>query len=169
MKDKHPKEYTYGERLALVNAGLMAPEDLGILPTPGDKTEATEGGVEIKPATPEELAKKPELGDYVVFQAALVPLMLRGEWARLDYKQEHPLDPKLEGFNKETWMEEHKDEHVIQAKFQCGTASGTIEGKFSDKILGLTNLLNAAAEQIKKFYEQEKNPEKEAVADSIST
>lgn len=165
MKDEHPKEYTYGEKLALVNNGLMSPEDLGILPTPGDKTEATEGGVEIKPATPEELAKKPELGDYIVAQGAVVPLRLRGQWAMMEYKDKHPLDTKLTNFNMATWMDEHKDEHLVQLKFQCGTASGWIEGKFSDKVLGLANLLDACAKQIREFYE--KNPGKKTVADSV--
>ncbi len=165
--DPNPKNYTYGEKLALVNNGLLAPEDLGVLPTSGDKTEATEGGVEIKPATPEELQKKPELGDYIVLQAAVVPLRLRGQWALMDYKQQHPLDTKLTNFNMATWMDEHENEHLIQAKFQCGTASGAVEGTFSDKVLGLTNLLNAAAEQIKAFYE--KNSDKKTVANSVST
>jgi hypothetical protein len=151
--DPHPNEYTFAEKLAAVNAGVMAPEDLGVLPTPGDASEATAGGVEIKPATPEELAKKPETGDYIVFQAAVVPPDLRSEWARLDAKAENKILPFA--FDKEAWKKAHEAEHLIQAKFQCGTASGAIEGKFSDKILGLCNLLDAASKQLREFYANE--------------
>jgi len=153
--DPHPNEYTFAEKLAAVNAGVMAPEDLGVLPTPGDASEATAGGLEIKPATPEELAKKPETGDYIVFQAAVVPLDLRATWSELDAKATNKILPFT--FDKEAWKDAHKHEHVIQAKFQCGTASGAIEGKFSDKVLGLCNLLDAASKQIREFYANEKS------------
>ena len=163
MKDeKNPNEYTYAEKLAAVNAGLMDPAELGVIPTPGDQADSTAGGVEIKPATPEELAKKPETGDYIVFQAAVMPPDLLAEWARIEAKKESKILPFK--FDKEQWKEEHKHEHRIQARFQCGTAAGTIEGTFSDKVLGLCNLLDAAAKQIREFYENEKNTKAEVVA-----
>jgi len=167
MKDKNPTEYTFDEKLALVNNGLMAPEDLGVLPASGEASEATAGGAEIKPATSEELAKKPELGKYVVVQAAVIPLELRAEWAKLDAKRESKIVPFK--FDKEAWIEEHKGEYISQAKFQCGTAAGVVEGKFSDPILGLCNLLDAVAKQIREFYENEKNTKSKTVANPIHT
>lgn len=165
MKDPNPNEYTYGEKLAAVNAGLMDPAELGVLPTPGDRAENTAGGVEIKPATPEELSQRPKTGDYVVVQAAVMPPDLLAEWARLDAQKESKILPFK--FDKEAWKEEHKHEHRIQAKFQCGTAAGAVEGKFTDKVLGLCNLLDAVSKQIREFYENEKNTKSETVADSI--
>lgn len=147
--DPHPKEYTYAERLALVQKGLMSPTDLGIVPVAAEADEATAGGEIIEPEF--DPNKKPELGDFIVFQASVVPPDLRAEWAMLDAKAKNKILPF--NFDKEAWKQEHKNEHQVQCKAQCGTASMMVEGMFSDKILGLCNMLDAAAKQFREFYE----------------
>jgi hypothetical protein len=154
--DPHPTKYTYAEKLALIQKGLMAPEDLGIVPTAAEASEATAGGEIIDPEF--DPNKKPELGDFIVFQASEVPPDLRAEWARLDAKAKTKIVPFE--FDKEAWKKEHENEHQVQCKAQCGTASMMVEGMFSDKILGLCNMLDAAAKQFREFYAHEQGETK---------
>jgi hypothetical protein len=137
------KEFTYEEKLALVSQGLMDPKEIGVTPVVGENTDQAT----IDKTLPDP-KKKPELGKYVVFQAAEVPLDLRAEWARMD--------TKILPFDKEEWKQQHKDEHILQAKCQCGTAAFNIENKVTDVVLGLCNLLEGAAAHIREFYETTK-------------
>lgn len=129
--------YTYGEKLALVAQELMDPKEIGL-------ASAEEAKLRILGDPKPEI----KLGNFVTFEASVVPLTIRAEWARQE--------AKIVPFDTEAWMAEHKKEFRIQARLRCGTAFGLFDQTFSEPIAGLIAMMeNAVARLREKLAEEQ--------------
>jgi hypothetical protein len=152
MSDKYDdsKEggYSYVEKLALVSQGMMDPHEIGM-------TSADDAIYEItglKPAPPQQF-----LGDWVTFEASVIPLEVRAKWARQELKVVPP--------NKEQWEAEWRNEHKNEFQIECRLRSGSVyviaQQTFTEPILGFAEMLRRMPDLLLARYEQIKkeNPE----------
>lgn len=137
--------FTKEEKLALVAAGAMAPEEVGL-------ASAEDAQLALQP----EAEKEVKFGDAVEFAASVVPLALRAQWA-LD--ETHII---LAGTDKDDWLEkwiaEHKNDFMIQGQMHCGTALARFQRNYKDPILGLAQMLHLCGEMLEKKYLGEEVP-----------
>lgn len=140
--DKDKGGYDYAEKLRLVAAGQMDPTEIGLPPEEAGQKAALN-----------ELDDKPKvmkLGDFVTFEASVVPPQLRAHWARQDLKIQ-PDNPK--GWESD-WCEQHKDEHAIQGLLHSGALAAKIGQLFKDPILGFVTMLRQSADILEQKYNE---------------
>lgn len=139
--------YSYLEKLALVSKGQMNPKEIGM-------ASADDAIYEITGTK----APLPFLGDWITFEASVVPLGVRSQWARQDLKIIPPNPAEWEA----EWREAHKTEFHVQAILKSGSVAANVDQKFTDPILGFAEMLRRAADLLVVRYEQIKNenPEK---------
>jgi hypothetical protein len=152
MSDKYDDSqkggYSYSEKLALVSKGLMDPHEIGM-------TSQDDAIYEITGLKPPP--KVGFLGDWVTFEASVVPLEVRSKWARAEQKVIPP-DPKMW---EAEWRQEHQKEHQIQGILRSGNVQARVDQIFTDPILGFAELLRRVSDMLLVRYEQLKkeNPE----------
>lgn len=151
MSDKYDDTetggYSYLEKLAMTAKGLLDPKEIGM-------ASADEAIFEITGGKP----PSPFLGDWVTFEASVVPLAVRSKWARQDIKviPTNPAEWEAE------WREAHKHEFLVRGLLKSGSVGTQIEQTSTDPILGFAEMLRRAADMLISRYEQIKNesPEK---------
>lgn len=136
--------FTPEEKMALVAAGAMAPEEVGL-------ASAEEAQLQLAPE-----AKEIKFGDEVEFAAGIVPLVLRAQWALKDTKI--VLAPADKDAWIEEWIAENKNSFLIQGRMHCGNAMAQFERTYKDPILGLAAMLRLCAEMLEKKYTGEELP-----------
>ncbi len=140
--DRDKGGYSYGEKLKLAAAGMMDPQEIGLPPEEAGQKAALN-----------ELDDKPKvmkLGDFVTFEASVVPPQLRAHWARQDLKIQ-PDNPK--GWEAD-WCESHKNEHAIQGLLHSGALAAKVGQLFTDPILGFVALIRKAADILEDKYNE---------------
>ena len=153
MSDKYDDSekggYSYAEKLALVSKGQMDPKEIGMASADDAIYEITG----LKPAP-----KQPWLGDWMTFEASVVPLEVRSKWAR----QELKVIPTNPAQWEAEWRNEHKDEYQIQCVFRSGNEQARVDQTFTDPILGFAELMRRSSDLLLVRYEQIKkeNPDK---------
>ncbi len=146
--DSESGGHSYAEKLVLVSKGLMDPHEIGMASQDDAIYEIT--GLKPPPTVP-------FLGDWVTFEASVVPLEVRAKWALSELKITPP--------NKEQWMaewrNEHKDEFQVQGILRSGNCQARVDQIFTDPILGFAEFLRRASDLLQVRYEQVKkeNPE----------
>lgn len=140
--------YSYAEKLAAVADGLMDPKEIGM-------ASAEEAQVKLLP----DKLKKPVFGTTMMFRAGVVPLELRAHWAEQEYKAERKIVSADTDFDKEAWMEAHKNEFPIQGDFICGQATAKFGQTFADPILGLCQMLRKCADMLEAKYTEPEEPQ----------
>lgn len=140
--------YSYAEKLGLVAKGLMDPHEIGM--TSADDAIYAITGLE-KPAPVSFL------GDWLQFEASVVPLAQRAKWARQDLKV-IPTNPRAW---EADWCEEHKAEYQLQGILRSGNCQARIDQTFTDPILGFAEFLRQASDLLLQRYEiiKKENPE----------
>ena len=141
--DSNKGGYSYAEKLALAAQGHMDPQEIGLPPEEAGQ----------KAAIDELDGKKPELmklGDFVTFEASVVPIQLRAHWALQDLKIQ-PENPK--GWEAD-WCEEHKAEVAIQGLLHSGGLAARIGQLFTDPILGFVQLMRKSADILEEKYNE---------------
>lgn len=147
------KEFTYDEKLALVARGAMDPKEIGL-------ASAEEANVKVlDKMTPEQRFEATKLQPEVAFNAREVPPQLRAHWAMKDTKLVLPKSETNDWIDN--WVEEHKDEHLVQARFQSGAVTAAMELLCTDPILGIAQLLINSATAINERYTEQQQREKE--------
>ncbi len=131
--------FSYAEKLSLVAAGNMDPKEIGV-------ASAEEAQLKILGEAPPQV----KLGDYVMFEASVVPLALRAHWAAQELKV-IPTDKKAW---EEQWIEKNKNTFAIQGQIQSGTCMARAGQIYSDPILGLCEQMHRAADLLKEKYEE---------------
>lgn len=132
-------EYTQEEKLALVAANMMAPEEVGL-------TSAEDAQKQIMPPEKQEL----KLGKGLRLECWIVPPEIRAEWAYGDTKI--ILAPTDKTAWIEKWLEDNKNTFLIQARLHCGNGHMEFEQLFKDEVLGLCAMTKTAAEKLEKLY-----------------
>jgi hypothetical protein len=147
--DSQTGGYSYSEKLALVAKGLMEPKEIGMASADDAIYEIT--GLKKPDA-------QPWLSDFITFEASVVPLEVRAQWAR----QEEKVIPADSVGWKEAWMDKHRNEHRIQAILRSGNIKAMLDQTFTDPIYGFAELLRQASDMLTQKYEEIKqtNPEK---------
>jgi hypothetical protein len=138
--------YSYPEKLAMVAAEQMDPQEIGLPPN-------EDGNPKGARAAQEELEDKPKipkLGDFVTFEASIVPPALRAHWARQDLA----IQPDNARVWEAEWCEEHKNEFAIQAMLHSGAMAARIGQLFSDPILGFVELMRKSADILEEKYNE---------------
>jgi hypothetical protein len=97
----------------------------------------------------------PKMGDRVEFIGSVVPLRLRAEWEKQD--------SKIIPFDIEGWMAEHKDEYRIQTMAAIGNGIIRLDQTFSDPVLGLCEMMEKTAAEIRTKYEELKKSAEQPV------
>lgn len=133
--------YSYEEKLKLVAEGNMAPEEIGL--ASADQAQ-------------EQVPQEPELGKYITFETSEVPLELRALWARQELKIQ-PANPK--GWIAD-YIEEHSNEHLIQARVRSGNQQGVLQRLVTEPVLGMILLMREAADLMEKKYADLQGKEK---------
>jgi hypothetical protein len=136
--------YSYAEKLALAAQGLMDPQEIGLPPDDAGQKRALQ---EI--SGDEEL--KPKLGDFVTFEASVVPIQLRAHWARQDLKVV-PSGVTAREWEEE-WIKEHKHEWAVQGSLHSGTCHATLQRIYADPIIGFVEMMRQAADLLQAKYE----------------
>ncbi len=131
--------YSYAEKLALVSQELMAPQEIGL----------TSSAEAIKEITGEEEVG-PKLGDFITFEASVIPLRLRAHWAW----QEQTI--KTQGATQKEfeakWAEDHKDEYAIQGSMHSGTCHATLQRLYADPIIGFVEMIRQCGDLLEAKY-----------------
>lgn len=144
--DSEKGGFSYLEKLALVAQGNMDPKEIGMV-------SADEAIMEITGA------KKtlPFLGDWITFEASVVPVAIRAQWAL----QELKIKPNDAAQWKADWSEQHKSEWQIQSIMRSGNVQAQADQAFTDPILGFAEMMRKAATLLELRYEQLKkeNPD----------
>ncbi len=139
--------FTYLEKLALVAKGQMNPNEIGMASQDDAIYEITG-------------KKRPDawLGDWVTFEASIVPLNVRAQWARQALK----VVPTDTAQWEADWRAEHKDEHQVQGILKSGSVGAVVDQTYADPILGFAEMLRRAATMLEQRYEEIKiaNPDK---------
>jgi len=143
--DRDKGGYSYTEKLSLAAQGLMDPQSIGLPPEEAGQKAA------IQEITGQE-QPGPKLGDFVTFEASIVPLELRAHWARQDLKVVPTGFVAREWEQK--WIEEHKDEYASQGSLHSGTCHATLQRLYSDPILGFVEMMRQAADLLEAKYEE---------------
>lgn len=152
------EQFSADEKLRLVAAGQMDPKEIGLVSEEEAKNKLIEN------MTPEQQLAATKLGNFLVFEASEVPTLLRAQWALKDLAVAIPKSEQADYL--ENWQATHKDEHLIQARFQCGTVAGVMEQKASDTVLGFAEILKKLAIAIQKRYEEQLQLEEKIAQDS---
>lgn len=152
MSDKYDDSqsggYSYAEKLAMVSKGMMDPHEIGMTSQDDAIYEITG----LKPAP-----NLPWLGDWVTFEASVVPIEVRAKWARAELKVIPPNPDQWEA----EWRSEHKDEYQVQGILRSGNVQARVDQIFTDPILGFAEFLRRVSDMLLIRYEQIKkeNPE----------
>jgi hypothetical protein len=133
--------YSYTEKLALVAQDMMAPTEIGLT----SREEA------IKEITGEE-DPGIKLGDFITFEASVIPNELRAHWARQDLKVA-PTGVTAQEWEA-AWIEEHKNEFAIQGTVHSGTCHATVQRMYTDPILGFCDMMKNTATMLETKYEE---------------
>jgi hypothetical protein len=145
MSDKYDDSdkggHSYAEKLALVSKGLMDPKEIGMVSADDAIYEIT--GLK-KPPT------EPWLGDWITFEASVVPLEVRSKWARQELKV-IPTNPQQW---EAEWRQEHKNEFQVQTVLRSGNVQARLDQIFTDPILGFAELLRRSSDLLLVRYEQ---------------
>jgi hypothetical protein len=128
--------YTDAEKLELINRGLMDPAELGL-------TAPTDSGPDLKVLP--DAAPEVKLGSVVNVRIAVVPIELRLAWAEQEEKV-------IGAFDREAWIEIHRDEFAIQGELACGNVKARFAQLFKDPVLGFAQLLRQAADRLEEAY-----------------
>lgn len=142
--------YSYEEKLNLVAADAMDPHSIG-LETAEDAKRIILG----------QDAPKQKLGDFVVFEASVVPLRLRAHWARKDLKVQ-PIGAAAKAWEAD-WCEQNKGSFSIQGRLRSGTMTAMVQQEFNDPILGFAVLLRQTADMIEAKYTELKKTDENPV------
>lgn len=140
--DRDKGGYSYAEKLKLAAEGLMDPQEIGLPPDAA--------GVK---AANEELNPKPvlmKLGDFVTFEASVVPPQLRAHWACQDLAIK-PDNPKAW---EADWCEQHKTEFAVQGLLHSGALAAKVGQLFKDPILGFVEMMRKAADILEQKYNE---------------
>ena len=140
--DREQGGYSYGEKLKLVAAGQMDPQEIGLPPEEAGQKAAID-----------ELDNKPKLlklGDFVTFEASVVPPQLRAHWAR----QELAIQPDNPKGWEADWCEEHKNEFAVQGLLHSGAMAARVGQLFADPILGFVEMMRKAADILEQKYNE---------------
>jgi hypothetical protein len=129
--------YSYLEKLALVAQECMDPKEIGM----ADADEARNMLLGKKPVPP-------FFGDWMTFEASVVPLSIRAKWAFDDLK----IKPDNRRDWEASWAESHKDEYHIQAIFRSGSVMAQVDQTFTDPIAGFADLMVKTSELLKKKF-----------------
>lgn len=137
--DKEKGGYGYAEKLALVAKGLMNPNEIGM-------ASADEAIFEITGTKP----PPPFLGDWVTFEASVIPLEVQSKWARQALKviPTNPAEWEAE------WREKHKNEFRLQGILRSGSCMAQVDQTYTDPILGMAELMGRAAKILLDRYDQ---------------
>lgn len=134
--------YSYGEKLRLVAAGQMDPQEIGLPPDLAGQKAAID-----------ELDQKPKLlklGDFLTVEMSVVPPQLRAHWECQDLKIK-PDNPKEW---EAKWCEDHKNEYAIQGLLHSGALISRAGQLFSDPILGFVEMLRKYADLVEQKYNE---------------
>jgi hypothetical protein len=135
--------YSYADKLEMVAKEWMAPEEIGL--TSHDEARQEIAGVEKEP-------QQPKLGDFVTFEASIVPPSLLAHWAYQEQKLKLPLKDQREWEAK--WCEEHSGEFQVQAILHTGTLMARSGQTYADPILGFCEQLHKAATLLEAKYNE---------------
>jgi hypothetical protein len=136
--------FSYLEKIALVAKGQMNPHEIGM----------TSQDDAIREITGKKLEKpQPFLGDWVTFEASVIPLDVLAKWARKDLK----VIPTDTAQWEADWKEQHKAEFRVQGILKSGSVGAVVDQKYTDPILGFCEMLRQAADMLTERYEQIKN------------
>ena len=141
--------YSYLEKLALVAQGSMDPKEIGM-------ADANEAHRELMG---EPRKAEPYLGDWITFEASVVPMSIRSRWARQDLK----IVPTNTREWEAEWAEQHKDEFRVQAIMRSGNIMAQLDQTFVDPIKGFGELLRKAADALESRYETLKKESKQPI------
>jgi len=139
--------FSYAEKLKLVADGNMDPKEIG-LSSPNDAQIKLVGEM-----SPEEKLKQAKLGDSLCMEIGEVPANLRAAWAMQDLKIAVPKSEQADWI--ESWVDQHKGEHLLQARIRCGYVSAVMEFLCKDTVLGIIELMQKGALAVKEKYEQQ--------------
>lgn len=128
-------EFTYAEKLELINRGEMDPNELGLT--------ADEAGPQL--AVMDDAPVEVRLGQVLNLKIGVVPIELRAHWAEQESKI-------IGGFDKEKWMAEHRDTFELQGQLNCGNATARFGQLFRDPIIGFCQLMRQAADRLETEY-----------------
>jgi hypothetical protein len=134
--------YSYGEKLKMAAEGMLDPQEIGL---PKDDAGIKAAQNELKPPT------VMKLGDFVTFEASVVPPQLRAHWAWQDLAvkpSEH-----MKAWEAE-WCADHKNEHAIQGLLHSGALAAKVGQLFTDPILGFVDLMRKAADILEQKYKE---------------
>ncbi len=133
--------YSYLEKLALVAQGNMDPKEIGMV-------TADDAIMEITGAK----KTRPFLGDWVTFEASVIPIAVLAQWAL----QELKIKPTDIVQWKADWCEQHKEKArwKIQSLMRSGNVQAQAEQTFTDPILGFAEMMRKAAILLELRYEQ---------------
>ena len=139
--DKAKGGYSYAEKLAAVANDMMDPKEIGM----SSAQEAQLKMLDQKPA-------EPKLGDFITFEASVVPPALRAHWARQDLKVV-PTGITAKEW-EQNWIKEHEGEFAIQGRLHSGTMAARVGQIFKDPILGFVELMRNAADILEQKYNE---------------
>ncbi len=133
--------YSVAEKLGMVAMEQMDPAELGL-----PDAKAAKQIISGENAKPEVM----KLGDFVTFEASVVPPRLRAHWALQDLavKPDNPKDWEA------TWCEEHANEFAVQGLLHSGAMAAKIGQLFKDPILGFCEMLRKAAQILEDKYNE---------------
>jgi hypothetical protein len=137
--------YSYPEKLAAVAEGLMDPKSIGLPPDKAGQKAAIEEMIGQKPTLP-------KFGDFITFEASVVPQELRAHWARQDTGL--AMDKAAAADWEAQWIEKHAKEYAIQGRIHSGTIAGQFGQIFSDPILGFCEMLRKTADMLQDRYNE---------------
>jgi hypothetical protein len=143
MSDKYDDSakggYSYAEKLTMVAAGAMDPKEIGM-------ATAEEAKLRVLGVAPPQAF----LGDWMTFEASVIPINVQAHWARMDLKivPTNPAEWEAE------WAEEHKAEIRVQGILRSGSCMAQVDRTYTDPILGFAELMGKAAELLLRRYEE---------------
>lgn len=138
--------YTPQEKMEQALLGNMDPKEAGIadlkdIPIIGQQQPDPKNLRALRgPGAP------PAFGDKIEFQAGVVPLVLRAAWEEEE--------AKIIPFDKDGWMEKHKNEYRVQGMVACGNGVLRLDQTYNDPVLGLCAVMRAAADAIEQKYKE---------------
>lgn len=141
--------YSYAEKLQLVAEDKMDPKEIGL-------ASADQAKLQVMP----DAEPNRKFGDFITFEASVVPLALRARWARQDEKV-IPIDTAVWEAN---WIEAHRHEYAIQCRARCGNALATLERLVTEPHEGFFILLDDVA----KLFREEKQRQTQVALPAVS-
>jgi hypothetical protein len=152
--------YSYADKLKAVAAGMMDPQEIGLPPDQAGQKAAID---EIDDKEP----TKEKFGDFVQFEASVVPQELRAHWARQDTGL--VMDKLAAKDWEEKWVKEHEGEFAIQGRFQSGTIAAQFGQLFRDPVLGFAEMLRKLADLVTEKYEELKKADPNPIVTRYDT